>query len=194
MTRMLWLLVFSTAALGCNTLSEAEFFGAGTTPAKPGTSKPTSIYAIWQEGVDMQLDPRQGGLAIPGFSGKVNLEHKKPGSKGETVLSQGTLMISFYPDMPGQPMSQPMETWKILPEHQSSLLKQDLSGFGYVLWLPWNTYNPNIRSGRITVEYISNTGEVLQAPPERIKIQDPNRLTTPRPELLVEQQQKKTWQ
>ena len=193
MTRMLWLLVLTTCSLGCNTLSEAEFFADGST--KPGTGKPTSIYAIWQEGVDMQLDPRQGGLAVPGFSGKVNFQHQKAGSKAETVSAQGTLLVSFYPDLPNQVgPAQAMETWKILPEHLPPLLKKDVSGWGYVLWLPWNSYNPNIRSGRLTVEFTSMTGEVLRADTERIKIQDPSRMTGQRPRVEMEQFQQKTWQ
>ncbi|MFO0813193.1 MAG: hypothetical protein U0796_08245 [Gemmatales bacterium] len=194
MTRMLWLLVITSCLLGsgCQTLSETSFFGFGE--EKAPTGKPTEVVAFWQEGVDVQLDPRQGGVPIPGFSGRVLFHHQKPGKPAETVAVTGTLLISLYDDRPHQGPAQPLETWKILPEHMPQLMRKDLSGWGYALWLPWNTYNPNMRSCRLTVEFTTADGNVLRSEPTPILIQDARRGGMPKPQLEMQQVKKQTWQ
>src|SRR5262245_11517674 len=114
MTRMLWILALSAllpTSLGCQGLQSWDLFSPTTETAPTG--KPTEILAIWQDGVDVQLDRQNGGLPIPGFAGRVALMQERKGQPAQTVLVDGTLLVSLYDDRPSQGPPQPLETWTI---------------------------------------------------------------------------------
>lgn len=190
MTRMLWLLagLILLANAGCQTL--ADF----TTPGdeKPSTGKPNEIGAIWQEGVDIQYDPNQGGNPVPGFAGRVFFM-RKSGKFSETVLVNNPVVISLYDDRPYNGPPQPLETWTILPEHLPLLVKKDMTGWGYSIWLPWHTYYPGLQNVRMIVEYQDKNGGKLHSDPSPINIQN-NNGGLPKPQLKVEKNSKNTWQ
>lgn len=176
-------------SLGCQGLNTTEFTALWNDKA-PG--KPNEIGAIWQEGVDIQLDPNHGGMPVPGFAGRVFFMQTNAG-KGPAVLVDGTLLIQLFEDKPYQGMPTPLETWTILPEHLPMLVKKDLTGWGYSLWLPWHTFNPNIRRVKMTVQYQGKDGTRLTSEPMQIQIQDARRGGLPKPEVKVEHVPKKTW-
>ena len=194
MTRTLWLLMCACllSSAGCQSLGDMNFFGWGE--EKAPTKKPTQLYALWQEGVDVQLDNRQGGMAVPGFAGRVIFQSPSAGRFSETVAVEGTLLVSLYADGPQQNPQQPLETWTIKPEHMPQLLKKDLAGWGYALWLPWNTYNPAIRSGRLTVQFTTKEGDVLRGEPSQLLLQNSNQGGLPKPRVEIQQFQQRTWQ
>jgi len=195
MTRTLWQTALLSLLLttGCQSLSDTDFTSWMGLDEKAPTGKPQELVAIWQEGVDVQLDPNHGGVPVPGFSGRVVFHQLQNGKPGRSVAVNGTLLISFFEDKPFQGPPQPMETWTILPEHLPMLMKKDLSGWGYALWLPWNSFNPNVRGGRLIVQYTSKDGEVLRSDPVQIQIVDHNRGGLPKPQLTIQEQSKKTW-
>ncbi|MBL8822851.1 MAG: hypothetical protein JNJ77_09715 [Planctomycetia bacterium] len=196
MTRMLGKLVLLTLAMlaGCKTFSDTDFTSLWEEKKAPcGT--PNELIAFWQEGVDVQLMAHQGGMPSPGFAGRVIFQQQKPGKPAETIAVNGTLIVRMYEDKPLQGgQLQPLETWTILPEHLPMLMRKDLSGWGYSLWLPWNTYNNALRSVRMTVEYQGNDGTKLMGTPMQIQIQDAHRMNEKKPELSVQRVPKKTWQ
>lgn len=196
MTRMLRVLagiaLLSTTSVGCQTLNNTSFSSLWAETGPVG--KPNEINAIWQEGVDVQLDPNHGGMPIPGFAGRVFFTKDRPGKPGQTVLVDGTILVQLFEDKPFQGPPVPLETWTILPEHLSMLVKKDMTGWGYSIWLPWNTFNLNIRTVKMTVQYIAKDGTKLQGSPMAISIQDSRRGGLPKPELTVKQQPPvKTW-
>lgn len=197
MTRMLGNLVFLislTILAGCKTFSDTEFTSLWEEKKAP-LGQPTELIAFWQDGVDVQLMAHQGGMPSPGFAGRVIFQQQKPGKPAETVAVNGTLIVRMFEDKPLQGgQLQPLETWTILPEHLPMMMRKDLSGWGYSLWLPWNTYNNTLRNVRMTVEYQGNDGTRLVGTPMQIQIQDPSRMHQSKPELSTQQYQKKTWQ
>ncbi|HMO34633.1 MAG TPA: hypothetical protein PKA06_01190 [Gemmatales bacterium] len=187
MTRTLWLLLCLSLPWHAGCLSLSEMNWNPWSKEQAPVAKPQELVAIWQEGVDVQLDPNQGGMPVPGFSGRVLFHELETGNKGRSVaVKGGTLLISFYEDKPYQGPPQPLETWTILPEHLPMLLRKDLSGWGYALWLPWNTYQPHIRSGRLVVQYTTRDGEVLRSPPVRIQTAEHQAGGLPKPQLQVQ--------
>jgi hypothetical protein len=193
MTRTLWqsALLSLMLATGCQSMSDFNF--NPWAEEKAPLAKPQEVVAIWQEGVDVQLDPNNGGVPVPGFSGRVIFHQLQSGKAGRSVAVNGTLLVSFFEDKPSQGPAQPMETWTILPEHLPMLMRQDLSGWGYALWLPWHSYHPGVRSGRLIVQYTSREGEVMRSEPVQIQIVDHNRGGMAKPQVNIEHKTKNTW-
>lgn len=193
MTRTLWqsALLCLMLATGCQSMSDFNF--NPWAEEKAPLAKPHEVVAIWQEGVDVQLDPNNGGVPVPGFSGRVIFHQLQSGKAGRSVAVNGTLLVSFFEDKPSQGPAQPMETWTILPEHLPMLMRQDLSGYGYALWLPWHTYHPSVKSGRLIVQYTSREGEVMRSEPVQIQIVDHNRGGMAKPQVNIEHKTKNTW-
>jgi hypothetical protein len=194
MTRMLGFLVsmLLVGNLGCQSFSSFEL--PSFLEEKAPSGKPNEIAAMWQDGVDVQLDPNQGGLASPGFAGRVVFMEVRNGKPAETVAVDGTLIVKLYEDKPYQGPPTPMETWTILPEHMPGIMRRDLSGWGYVLWLPWSSYNRNLRSARLTVEFHPKDGSrPLQGEPTKIELQN-RRGGLPKPTMEVKTLSKNTWQ
>lgn len=195
MARMLWLLTSACVALvglGCQTFSDSETFSFHD--EKPSHKKPTELIAFWQDGLDTQLDPRQGGQAVPGFSGRVIFHHQVTGTRAQTVAVDGTLLVQLYEDKPYSGPVKPLETWTILPEHLPMLMKRDLSGWGYALWLPWTSCNQNIQSGRLIVKFTGKDGSELQGEPMPVQMNNGRQGGIPRPQLSVERFPVNTWE
>ena len=176
--------------LACQTMPSLEV--ASFWAAKGPTGRPTEIAAIWQDGVDVKLDGQNGGFPTPGFAGRIFFMQAREGMPGQTVLVNGTLKVLLYDDKPSQGPPQPLETWTILPEHMSLLIKKDLTGWGYSVWLPWNTYDQSIRNVRMIVEYTEKDGtKIPPSEPMMIQILDANKHG--KPVLETRQVQNKTW-
>jgi hypothetical protein len=161
---------------------------------KGPVGKPTEVAALWQEGVDVQLDGQNGGRPIAGFAGRIFFTQVREGQPAQTVLINGDLQIQLFDDRPstGGPAT-PLETWTIKPEHQSPLVKKDITGWGYSVWLPWNTFSRDIRNVRMIVQYVDKDGSVIRSEPSAIKIQDAHQGGIERPKLETRQFQQKTW-
>lgn len=46
-----------------------------------------------------------------------------------------------------------LEQWRFDPQTLKRLLKKDMIGQGYTLFLPWGTYRPDVRRVRVNVRY-----------------------------------------
>lgn len=182
MTRMLLGLAAGIALLAINTGCQTMSFTAPWTESAP-IGNPNEVVAIWQDGVDVQLDANHGGMPIPGFAGRIVFMQSSNGQAGQSVLVTGPLKVLLYDDRPTQGPPVPLETWTILPEHLSLLVKKDMMGWGYSIWLPWNTYRKDIQNVKMTVEYTDSTGNILHSVPGMIQIRDANRGGMPKPQL-----------
>jgi len=175
----------SLTGLGCQSFSSFSYSSMFEETGPYG--KPTEIGAIWQDGVDVQLDKQHGGLTIAGFAGRIFFMQARPGMPAQTVLINSPMKIMLFDDRQTQGPPVPLETWTILPEHLPLLVKKDVTGWGYSVWLPWNTFDRSIRSVRMTVEYTDHDGSVLQGEPSLIQIHDANKGGLPKPTLVQQQ-------
>ncbi len=186
MTRTSWWVIGLSLMMGagCQSLSSYEFSALWEEHAPVG--KPDEVAALWLGGVDVKPDPLQGGAPVPGFAGRIILMRSKP---GDTVAVDGTIQVQCFLDHPGQSQAQPLEQWTILPEHLPMLLKKDISGWGYSVWLPWNSYSPNIRAVRLIVQYQPKEGGLpLYSTPMRVTVQDSKSKTSLTPSRLQVEQ------
>lgn len=196
MTRML-LGIIAGVALASSNLACQSFSSMDVTSAwsdKAPVCRPTEVGAIWQDGVDVQLDANHGGQPIAGFAGRIFFTQARDGQSGQTVLVNNPVKVMLFDDRPQQQPGppQPLETWTILPEHLQLLIKKDLTGWGYSIWLPWNTYHPSIQNVRLTVEYTDSDGNRLLSEPAPIQVRDANKGGMPK--LKVETFKKNTWE
>ncbi len=112
MTRMLLGLAAGLALLtshaGCQSMSFTAPWEV-TTPI----GNPTEVVAIWQDGVDVQLDANHGGMPVPGFAGRIVFMQSINGQQGQTILVNKPLTIMLFDDRPTQGPPVPLETWTI---------------------------------------------------------------------------------
>jgi hypothetical protein len=182
MTRTSWfLLALILITPGCSALDHDFSLFDESAP----TGKPNHLGVIWKDGLDVQLDPNQGGRPVPGFAGRLIFMKNKPNKPGGTVAVDGTVTIELYDD--SNPHAPPIarETWTIQPDHLTNLISKDTTGWGYPLWIPWNTFDPTIRSIRLITRYTGKDGGNLISEPNIIKIPDTRRGGLPPPQLSV---------
>jgi hypothetical protein len=142
------MLMIGLCSIGCQSMSNFQFSTLWEDHAPVG--KPDQVSAFWIDGVDVKPDPTQGGMLIPGFAGRVIFMRSK---SGDTVSVNSPITIQAYVNDPSQNRAVPMEQWTIQPEHLPLLFKRDIAGWGYTVWLPWNSYSPEIKQVRLIVVY-----------------------------------------
>jgi hypothetical protein len=176
-----WLLGLLMLAPGCAGL-DADFSLWDESAPK---GRPNHLGVIWKDGVDVQLDPNQGGRPVPGFAGRLIFMRQKPNKPGDTLAVDGTVTIEMYDDT--NPNAPPLarETWTIQPEHLAHLVSKDTTGWGYPIWIPWNTFDPSVRVIRLVTRFAAKDGTTLVSEPNIIKIVDSRRGGLPPPQLSV---------
>jgi hypothetical protein len=147
--------------------------------------RPNHLGVIWKDGIDVQLDPNQGGRPVPGFAGRLIFMRQKPNKPGDTVAVEGTVTIEMYDDTNPNAPPAARETWTIKGEHLCQLVSKDTTGWGYPVWIPWNSFDPTIRSIRLITRFTGNDGTTLVSEPNTIKITDNRRGGLPPPQLSV---------
>jgi hypothetical protein len=97
----------------------------------------------WDNHVVAAADPVNGGEKRPGIAGRLYLF----GPHIDFPMAcEGSVVVDLYdmgnvgPD--GAP--QMLEEWRIDPVTMKKLLRQDMIGWGYTLYLPWGTYRPDV--------------------------------------------------
>jgi hypothetical protein len=147
-------LVIFCAAAGCVT------FDAAKAPAWPWTDKPAkgevTKVIVRLSGIEVQPDWAEGGVRRPGPIARVHLFGPK---SGEALEADGTLIICLYDDLQApHERDRPRELWRIDPENLKHVLRKDMFGWGYDLWLPWRTYNPAVRHITLLAYYEPQQG------------------------------------
>ena len=178
MARTSWAIVTLVCfcSIGCQSLSSFQFSALWDDHAPTG--KPDQVGAIWMDGVDVKPDPMQNGIIVPGFAGRIYFMRTKPGGdQGETVAISSPVSIQAYL-VQSNNQSVPLEQWTIQPEHLPLLLKRDMAGWGYSVWLPWNSYSPEIKQIRLIVVYQDKDQSTpIRSEAMTIRIQDANAKT-----------------
>jgi hypothetical protein len=116
----------------------------------PPSELPKNVVATWQHEVISAPDPLRDGQATPGLVGRVYLfdhfDHAK--------CYEGKATVKLYDERPvqgGPPVF--LEEWDFPSSALRKLAKKDPIGWGYTLFLPTATVNPNITQIRMTVAF-----------------------------------------
>jgi hypothetical protein len=139
---------------GCVTLFGKEL--GPNDPPPPGQVFQT--LALWQPEVRFAADPTRNGAMIPGLAGRVYLFGP---DIAFPVTGDGGMIIDLYDESAGQPVQ--LEQWRFDPVTLQRLLRRDIIGWGYTLFLPWSTYKPEISKVHLKLRYDPAHGSPLFA-------------------------------
>jgi hypothetical protein len=145
------LILVLLAAAGCTTLD--TFVGCGDAPP---TGAIFQVQAIWNPEVLFTPDPTHGGTPTPGIAGRLYLFGKVIGAPLE---GDGSVLVALYNEDGDKPKL--MEEWQIDAATLHRLLRKDMIGWGYTLFLPWGTYRPDIKRVHLKLSYQPAKGAAL---------------------------------
>jgi hypothetical protein len=154
------------AAPGCLALEKCCPGCDKNCPPKP--TDVCQVVATWSKEVYYVPDPTRGGTPGPGLAGRVYLF-------GPNIdcprVGDGGMVVELYDDA-AAPGGKLLEQWQFDKETLKKLLKKDIIGWGYTLFLPWGTIRPDITRVHLTCRYDSPQGP-LYAPTSPITLQHP---------------------
>jgi hypothetical protein len=162
---------------GCAQMGTLSSISAPSMPSLSADATPApstnvcQVVVQWAKNVHYEPDPINGGVPRPGIVGRIYLF-------GPTIdypqVGDGSLMIDLFLDSESKPGEQPVERWCIDPETLHRLLRKDMVGWGYTLFLPWTTYKRDIANVHMTVRYDPrNGGNPLYAPSSKVTLEHP---------------------
>jgi hypothetical protein len=131
----------------------------------PPTGAVYQVVATWNNRVVVAPDPVHGGASTPGLAGRVYLF----GPQVDFPLEgDGSFVVDLYDDSGAKPVLR--EEWRFDRETLQKLLRKDMVGWGYTVFLPWGTYKPDAQQVRLQVCYQPAKGTPLYAEGAKITL------------------------
>jgi hypothetical protein len=153
---MSWVLSCALLSAGC-AITEGFACNDGSKPPPPGS--PCQIVTTWQKRIAYAADPTRGGQMNPGLAGRLYLF----GPHIDTPMTgQGALKVEMFDDTQG-PATAKVEEWTLDSATVDRLLRRDIIGWGYTLFLPSGTWKPEMSKIRLRTCYQPKTGTPLYA-------------------------------
>jgi hypothetical protein len=118
------------------------------TQTKPTIGIPSQMISNWIPDVQNPPDPTHNGDPLPGLAGRIYLFSEK----GDLpVLAEGKIVVELYDDGPGAhgaagDRNPPLVRCQYDKIILKKLEKHDPIGWGYTIFLPWDTYKPGVIS------------------------------------------------
>src|SRR5262249_14605018 len=156
-------LVFALPLLllaGAGWVGTGAFLGAGG--PTPPTGTPPQGGGTRDKHVLPAPDPGNGGEKKPGIAGRLYLF----GPRIDFPMAcEGSVVVDLYDEGNVGPDGAPrmLEEWRIDPVTMKKLLRQDMIGWGYTLYLPWGTYRPDITQVQLKLRFDPVKGPSLFA-------------------------------
>lgn len=140
---------------------------SNTPPAKPG--EVSRLTAAFSNKVIYAPDPTRGGDPVPGLLGRLYIFST---DEAVPIEAEGDLVVDVWDNSPkingGKPKL--MEVWHLDPTAFAKFRKRDIIGEGYSIFLPWSTYNIDVRQINVIVRFSGKDGRVLMTPPEALSV------------------------
>jgi hypothetical protein len=133
----------------------------------PEETRPTQAVVTWQPRVMVTSDVAHDGVPLPGLAGRLYLFGPDAGCP---LTTPGSVRVELYDARTCQPAL--LETWDIDAKRMQLLLRRDVIGWGYTLFLPWSTYNPAINQVHMKVCFTPENGMPLYAPTMPLRLVD----------------------
>jgi hypothetical protein len=149
-----WAVAVAAALLaGCDSTG-LPFCRSESSPPPP--ERACQIVAAWHNCVAYAADPTHNGTQSPGIAGRFYIF-------GEEIdyprTADGSLTVDLYDESKGA--STMLERWEIDPRTLQRLVKKDMIGWGYTLFLPWSRFSADITRVRMKVRYQPAKGAPL---------------------------------
>jgi len=167
-------------AAGCET-----FQGAASPQwmAKRWLDSPTpqvsEVLAYWRSEVYFSQDEENQKKPLPGLAGRVMFASQ---SSNRMVEATGELVVRLY-DMTNVAAPRLLAEYGFDPHALKKLKSEDRFGDGYTLFLPWETYRPEVRQVQVELRYFPKDGSEIRAQPTTLVLETN---AAPRPHLHVE--------
>src|SRR5579885_875781 len=116
-------LVLTSGCVGLNPFVAAD---------APPQGKVCQVVATWNSKVVTAEDPCHGGAATPGLAGRVYLFGPQIDFP---MQGDGGMVVDLYDQTSGKPAM--LEEWRLDPATLQRLLRKDVIGWGYTVFLPW---------------------------------------------------------
>jgi hypothetical protein len=162
--------------------------GLTATPAKPGEAARLTVG--WKHSIAFAPDPVHGGEPIPGLVARVWLfgpddgsassdgdsrregVSDKPGYHGNPLNPDGELLAGVWDLSPKATGGAPklLELWHIDREAAKKFCRKDSIGDGYTLFLPWSTYNVDLKQVNVMLRFNSADGRSLASAPQTLTL------------------------
>lgn len=159
----LMLLSAVLAAVGC--VGTAPWVSKRETAAD--VPQPTQAVVTWQPRVMVTADVVHSGLPLPGLAGRLYLFGADDGCP---LTCDGAVRVELYDAR--TPQQKLLETWDIDSEKMQLLVRRDVIGWGYTLFLPWSTYDPAINQVQMKVCFTTKNGRKLYSPTSPLRLAD----------------------
>ncbi len=141
---------------------------------KAPTAKVTQVVSTWNREVVFLPDIVHGGASAPGLVGRMYLFGGE--DVGCPLLGDGALTVILYDDsdVPHGGESKQLEAWHYKNPELKLLLKRDIVGWGYSMFLPWSTYRPDLTSIHFKLCYQPAKGLPIYKDSGPITLDSPN--------------------
>jgi hypothetical protein len=140
----------------------------------PPTGSVSRILGTWENHVVFTPDAVNGGRNLPGLAARIYLFS---GDQGFPVEGNGSVEVDLY-DVTGLPPGQqprlPLERWTYDKENLKRLIRKDMIGWGYTIFLPWSTYRPEINQVTLVLSYTPEKGAPVYAPHFTMSLNSPH--------------------
>ncbi|WP_020475522.1 hypothetical protein [Zavarzinella formosa] len=136
-------------------------------PPKPGEA--ARLTAAFSNKVIYAPDPTRGGDPVPGLLGRLYIFST---DEGVPIIVDGELVVDVWDNSPQANGGKPklLEVWHIDKDSFAKFRKRDIIGEGYSIFLPWSTYNVDVRQINMIARFSGTDGRVLIAPPEGLAV------------------------
>ncbi len=145
-------------------------------PAPAAGGSVHQVHAAWEGRIMETPDVANNGAPLLGLAGRLYLFGSEV---GYPLVGDGAAVIELCDlaklDSKGKP--QLLERWEIDKVTLKKLLRKDMIGWGYTLFLPWSTYKPEIDKVQLQVRYVPDKGLPLFSPPAVVALRSDNQLT-----------------
>jgi hypothetical protein len=153
---------------GCVTTSTSLFHNTSNDPPPAPWGHPQTVTALWEQRVIMTPDVANGGKPLVGLAGRMYLFGEVYGSP---VQSKGSIVVDCN-EFRSDGSRALIERWEIDPLTLSRLGRKDEGiGWGYTLFLPWQTYRPDIKRVEMQVKFVPEKGIPLFSQPSAVTLQ-----------------------
>ncbi len=131
------------------------------------------VTATWNHQVVFAPDPTHGGAPTPGLAGRLYLFGQEI---SYPLVEEGSLTVDLYDDTKPATNGQqpiPLEEWRLDAATLKRLVRRDMIGYGYTLFLPWGTYKPEINQIHLKLHFVTSKGAPFYAESGRLSLDKP---------------------
>ncbi len=108
------------------------------------------VTTFWYEQIQYVQDTEHQGQSLPGLAGRVWLHST---DVKNMVEARGFLYAEMYDTTPGAEPRK-LADWSFDKDNLKLLKRKDVIGMGYTLFLPWETYRPEIKRVQLRLAYV----------------------------------------